>query len=202
MKIRVFQYGLGSENYRTNLYNPGSRGASIYRQKFKTAAGVKSEMVEIKKASVELCQVLTNNNCFIKINCEGSEIEILNDLLNHNLLNSKHSILVDFDIKKVDSDFLPKINSTLIRLTRSGVRYHDSYYFNGKWTEINVARWLNFYLPSKDKKISTTELIRYKTHSHLETKLRFYRIILDLFGVPLRRKITKLFYKFYRFIVP
>lgn len=74
---------------------------------------------------MELCQVLTNNNCFIKINCEGSEIEILNDLLNHNLLNSKHSILVDFDIKKINNDFLLKINSTLIKLNRSGVRYHD-----------------------------------------------------------------------------
>ena len=37
----------------------------------------------------------------MRINCNGSEIDIIEELMNANLLRSSHSFLVDFDILKL-----------------------------------------------------------------------------------------------------
>jgi hypothetical protein len=38
----------------------------------------------------------------MRINCEGSEIDIIEELFNTSLLSSSHSFLVDFDILKIN----------------------------------------------------------------------------------------------------
>ena len=62
----------------------------------------------------------------MRINCEGSEIEIIEDLLNAQLLKSSHSFLVDFDILKITptyelDNFLDKLAKLDLKISRKKI---------------------------------------------------------------------------------
>jgi FkbM family methyltransferase len=145
-RLKIFPVGLGAKNYSTLLYKPGSKGATIFLEKFANNSELSSQTINIKKASEILAPILTGNRVFIKINCEGSEVDILNDLLEFSLLNKTHSILVDFDICRIKKDF--PIENLEKKLKASGVHFYDADFFGAQHSDTNVKRWLNYELNS------------------------------------------------------
>ena len=167
-KIKLYPFGLGSKQSQTYLYNSGTPGASIYIQKFKNV--ISEELVEIRKASDFLRPYLQNSKVFIRINCEGSEIEIIEDLLNSKLLKSSHSFLVDFDILKITptyelDNFLGKLAKHDLKISRKP--------FGGGSTREQVIKWLDSELKNSIAPVNVFSFFKYKLKLYLPLRQRF-----------------------------
>jgi FkbM family methyltransferase len=188
-QIYVLNVGLGGNNCEKILYKPGTKGASIFIEKYQNNNFVESEKIIIRKASEVLGPILNREICFIKLNCEGSEVLILEDLLQQKLLNQTHSLLIDFDMLKINKNFdLTKILENLIL---SGVRFYDAKDIGMDCTELNVKKWLEIELEKKHKPYSVKDYFKYKLFSHLPLRKRYRRIVMSFVPILYRRKIYK-----------
>lgn len=104
-KIKIFKFGLGCENKAIDInYNPELPGAmSSVKDKFENVQNI--EKIEIKRASEALKDILLQKKEFIfmKIDCEGAEGEILDDLNEGNLLKKIDLIVMEWHFKSPDN---------------------------------------------------------------------------------------------------
>lgn len=103
-RLAIHDFGLSSQTKNTTLYGAGLLGGSIYSEKNYLDVKATSYMEEIKlqSASEWLNKNTTaNDEIFLKLNCEGSEADILENLIVEQLIFRIKSIYVDFDIRKV-----------------------------------------------------------------------------------------------------
>ena len=100
--VQVFDYGLGDHTGITNLYGPNEHcESSIYPQKS-----------DVAEYHVYPCTIVEASNWFerntteddtiiMKINAEGSEIPIMNNLIDSGFVHRIDNVMLDFDIRKV-----------------------------------------------------------------------------------------------------
>lgn len=105
-RLVIQQVGLSNETKTANLYGAGLRGGSVHADKRQTEpspSNIRSESIELVKASDWVNRnVSPQADIYLKLNCEGSECDILLDLLDANLAPRIKSIYVDFDVRKVE----------------------------------------------------------------------------------------------------
>jgi FkbM family methyltransferase len=103
-KLAIHDFGLSSQTKNTTLYGAGLLGGSIYSEKNYLDAQATSFTEEIKlESATEWLSKNTklDDDIYLKLNCEGSEADILEDLISHDSISKIKSIYVDFDIRKV-----------------------------------------------------------------------------------------------------
>ena len=103
-RLAIHDFGLSSQTKNTTLYGAGLLGGSIYSEKNYLDVKATSYMEEIKlqSASEWLSEnTAADDEIFLKLNCEGSEADILENLIAEKLIFRVKSIYVDFDIRKV-----------------------------------------------------------------------------------------------------
>ena len=193
-RLKIFPIGLAAKNYSTSLYKPGSKGATIFREKFASNTELSSQKINVKKASEILASILSDNIVFIKINCEGSEVDILNDLLEFSLLNATHSILVDFDICRIKKNY--PIENLRKKLELCGVRFYEADFFGAKHSDANVKSWLNHELKSNFVKFTLKEYFSFKLRRHLPFKRRIILIFAPYVPVKYKIKLSVYFNRF------
>jgi hypothetical protein len=185
-KIELYPFGLGSKQSQTYLYNSGTPGASIFIKKFKNVTS--KELVDIRKASDFLRPYLQNSKVFIRINCEGSEIEIIEDLLNAQLLKSSHSFLVDFDILKITptyglDNFLDKLAKLDLKISRRP--------FGSGSTREQVIKWLDAELQNDILPVDVFSFFKYKLKLYLPFRQRFVKYF-SFIPIKMRIRICNL----------
>jgi FkbM family methyltransferase len=100
--VTICRYGLWNRTTERMLYDPGSRGASLYADKFRGAT--EHEEIQLVRASDWFRENLTeDDDVFVKLNCEGAEVDIVEDLLESGLLARVHSVMIDPDVRKIPS---------------------------------------------------------------------------------------------------
>jgi len=103
-RLYVHNFGLGAKSENKNFYGAGTVGGSIYSNKNFADKNALDyfEVVEIVEAS---SWILNNTNSsdqiFLKMNCEGSEADILENLIDTKTILRISSIYVDFDVRKI-----------------------------------------------------------------------------------------------------
>ena len=103
-RLAVHDFGLSSQTKNTTLYGAGLLGGSIYSEKkyLDVKATSYTEEIKLQSASEWLSENTTDDDeVFLKLNCEGSEADILENLIEEKLIFRVKSIYVDFDIRKV-----------------------------------------------------------------------------------------------------
>lgn len=144
-RLSVEPFGLGSASGKVKLHGAGLLGASIYedkRQKFASQERMSTEEIELVRATDWIRNnVPRNAELFLKLNCEGSEADILDDLLDSGCAELVRSIYVDFDIRKVPSQ-AHRQQEIEKRLRQVGVDYvtPEKLGCNGHFA---VAKWLS-----------------------------------------------------------
>lgn len=136
-RVTVCKYGLWNKNCTKLIYNPRSKGASLYKDKFKHE--VKSQEIKLKSSSEWFKKNLkTNDKIHLKINCEGAEIAILDDLINTGEYKKIDVLMVDFDVRKIPSQkhLMEEMKSKLNKLDIPKVFYID---------EFNLSRGTHSY---------------------------------------------------------
>jgi FkbM family methyltransferase len=124
--LTVQQIGLSDKTGSATLYGAGLLGGSVHpdkRQIELRSRQIREETIELVRASEWLgANVPSNAEVYIKLNCEGSECDILSDVLNAGLTGQIRGLYVDFDVRKVDR-LAHQQQLVEERLTKAGVDY-------------------------------------------------------------------------------
>lgn len=102
LKIEVEEFGLWKENCNRELYCSNGPSASIYNDRF----GENIERIEVKliKASDWFKEnIKENDQVFMKLNCEGAECDIIEDIIEANEDYKIKALMIDFDVRKIKS---------------------------------------------------------------------------------------------------
>lgn len=100
-KMEFFSFGLGEENKQLTIhYNEDQPGSmSTVSDLYQDSPVI--ECIEIRQASAVLKEIFDNHlelKKVLKIDCEGAELEILQDLQNNNLLSKIDLILLEWHL--------------------------------------------------------------------------------------------------------
>jgi FkbM family methyltransferase len=139
-RITVLPLGLSNSTGERLLFDPGSIGASIFSERSRTA---RSQMARFVRASDWFREnVGVNDEVFMKLNCEGSECDILEDLLGSGEIWRIRSILVSFDIRKFPSE-RHREAELRAKLKRAGITtLVDARELSGPTRMRLIQRWL------------------------------------------------------------
>ena len=116
-RVTVCNFGFWDKNCTKQLYSPGSKGASLFKDKM--GENVESEKIELKKISEWFANNINKEDkVYLKINCEGSEVVILNDLVESGEYKKVDVLMVDFDVRKIPSQkhLMPRMKEKLRNL--------------------------------------------------------------------------------------
>ena len=191
-RIKIFHFGLSDKDEETELINSGAVGASIFPNKFNGKI-LPKEKISLKNASRILGPFLYEQKVFIRINCEGSEVSILQDLLKSKLLNANHSILVDFDIIRFNPSF--SIKSLLKKLSKSKVRYYQGDHFKEKYTKASVREWLEFELKNQMAKVKFKQRVSYIFKTYYPLRRRVYKLISEFIPIKIKSILFRIIYR-------
>jgi FkbM family methyltransferase len=95
--------GLSNETRTAELYGAGLLGASVYADKPQGGGGEVDTIALVRASDWIREHTSQEDDVYLKMNCEGSEADILDDLLDSDELVRIRSIYVDFDIRKIPS---------------------------------------------------------------------------------------------------
>jgi FkbM family methyltransferase len=101
-RVVVCRFGLWDRTVDHELYDPGSVGASLFPDKFRELRP--GESAHFVRASEWFRDHLgADDEIFLKLNCEGAEADIVEDLLESGELARVRSVMIDPDVRKIPS---------------------------------------------------------------------------------------------------
>ena len=120
--INLCNIGLSNASGEIKLYDPGSDGASVYQDK----VDLHNKDFEIIR-TVEASEWITNNTSpddiiYMKLNCEGSECDIIENLIHKCVYDRIAHIMIDFDVRKIPSQ--RHRENDILRLLMYKKNYH------------------------------------------------------------------------------
>ncbi len=99
-RVNILNYGLSDKNQVLKLYNSGSLGATIINEHLLDNNN-SFEKVKLVKASHWFEKnIKPQDLVIVKLNCEGSECDIIEDLINFNQFSYIYNVLITFDIRE------------------------------------------------------------------------------------------------------
>jgi FkbM family methyltransferase len=143
-KITVCPYGLWDKNKTGRLYAPKTKGASLFKDKFQHK--VKSQTVKLARASEWFSLNLKKKDkVYLKLNCEGAECIILNDLIKSGEYKKIRVLMVDFDVRKIPSQrhLMKKMKVKLNKLGIPKIFYIDEYHLGRETHSYFTHYWLD-----------------------------------------------------------
>lgn len=143
-RVTVYEYGLWNRNCSKKIYSPTSKGASLFKDKFRSL--VNSQEIKLVSASKWFKKNLKRNDkVYLKLNCEGAECVILDDLIDSAEYKKIDVLMVDFDVRKIPSQrhLVKEMKAKLKKLGIPKLFYIDEYnlsrgthsYFTHYWLD-------------------------------------------------------------------
>lgn len=181
---------LGKHNSTVDLFGTGGLGATIFIDKIGLNARAR-ETITVKSASEELRTILeSDSEIFLKINCEGAELDILEDLMESGLISNCTHLYIDWDARKI-----PSLEADYIRI-RSKVENLNLDLVSSDTQEVSgwkgVEYWLQGY---QSESARILDMYRYKSFSFLPGKSRIKECLKQY--IPVSLKIyTKIYKRF------
>jgi FkbM family methyltransferase len=99
-RVTIERFGLWKKTCQRPLYGPGSLGASIFSNK-PNVEGEPEIAAFVRATDWFRANVPWGAEVYMKLNCEGSECDILGDLLDSGEIGKVKSMLIHFDIRKI-----------------------------------------------------------------------------------------------------
>ena len=171
-RLTVKNIALGAKNGNVDLYSSGSLGATTFIDK-KGVSTSEKERVIVRSATEELQDILSSGaEVFMKINCEGGELDILENLMASGLIMKCTHLYVDWDARKVPS-LAKRYSSIRLEMEKLGIDLvsSDSLPVSG-WKGVEL--WLSRYSVHN---VAVFERLQYKTYVFLPLKYRAREIL-------------------------
>jgi FkbM family methyltransferase len=101
-RVTVCRFGLWNETTEHELHDPGSVGATLFADKFKQPrSAVPASFIRATDWFRE--NLAAEDEVYVKLNCEGAEVDIVEDLLDSGELVRMRAVMIDPDVRKVPS---------------------------------------------------------------------------------------------------
>jgi FkbM family methyltransferase len=101
-RVTICRFGLWNKTTKRALYDAGTRSASLYADKFEGSPS--EEEVELVRATDWFRQHLRDaDEVYLKLNCEGAEVDIVEDLLGSGEFARLSAVMIDPDVRKIPS---------------------------------------------------------------------------------------------------
>jgi FkbM family methyltransferase len=123
-RFHLMHSGLFDTTTTCTVYSIGSPGASIYADAPEDSAHTgTAECVFIRSSEFFRDNVGADDRVWMKLNCEGAEVAILNDLLDSGEAIKLQEVLIDFDAAKIPS-MRGSVERLEARLASAPFTYH------------------------------------------------------------------------------
>jgi FkbM family methyltransferase len=101
-RVTICRFGLWNQTTEHDLFDAGSIGASLFADKFKEArSAAPARFVRATDWFRE--NLAAEDDVYVKLNCEGAEVDIVEDLLDSGELARVRAVMIDPDVRKVPS---------------------------------------------------------------------------------------------------
>ncbi len=144
-RVELCRFGLWRETCERELHDPGSEAASIFADFESQDRSTKVTTINLVKASDWLAANVSDDDVvFMKLNCEGAECDIIEDLLESGQFGKIYNVMVTFDVRKSQSQRsreLP-LRRRLLREGHRNVVYAEDV-LRGETHAERIANWLN-----------------------------------------------------------
>jgi FkbM family methyltransferase len=150
-KLKVERMGLSDRTHGAQLFAPGTLGSSIFDDNPDLENAHVEDIKLIKASSWFTDNLHASDTVYMKLNCEGSEADILSDLLDSGQLARCSRVMVDFTMTKIPS--LANRESELrVRLARFAKQRNMAIYtaqeaMVGVTHQHRIAHWLRLCEP-------------------------------------------------------
>jgi len=182
-RVEIYEFGLSDVDATADLMRSGSLSATIVPNKNDSIiVGEVSDIVNIRSAAQWVIHNIKEDDLVVaKLNCEGAEVFILNNLLDHGLLFVFYNIMIAFDVRDYP-DLRHEELRVRSRLRMSGLSnfcFSDDVMI-GKDHAQRIRHWLSNFGMDKPKFLAdvseyrmlySSSLVKYSKKSG-----RFYRI--------------------------
>lgn len=143
--VELFNFGLSDTTGKANLFGSNNNlGTSIYNKKNDVEKDIITECDLVETSQFFKKYISTETTVVVKLNCEGAEIPILNNLINSGEIWKISNVLIDFDIRKVTGmEYNEKL--LLDRLAAIGFENYslsDAFVGTGPTHQIRIGNWL------------------------------------------------------------
>lgn len=100
---RIERFGLWNRPARMPIFDPGTKGGGLWvKDKRRKDTPITQELCEFRQASAWLRDHIPDGaRVYMKLNCEGCECDILDDLLDSGEFEKVAHVMVDFDVRKI-----------------------------------------------------------------------------------------------------
>ncbi len=170
-RITLFNFGLWNQNCTKNIYSPESLGGSLYAD-HESVSQADYIKCQFKNASEWFAEHIKNTDeVYVKLNCEGAEIEILLDLCASGEIHKITNVAIDFDSRKIpslkDKDQLILQNFTQIGFTNFSLVEHI---MRGPTHLVRIQSWLDQTSAIKKSFYTSVKQLGYVTKSVIRNK--------------------------------
>ncbi|MDC1420899.1 FkbM family methyltransferase [Gammaproteobacteria bacterium] len=213
-RISICPFGLSNQNQDAELFQPGSLGGTIVKGEIHDVGKEHDptfrddrtiEKIKLRDAN-EWCEENLNSDDFIvvKTNCEGSEVDILDSLIDGKFMKNIYSFLVTFDIRE-HKEFQHREIEIRKKLKHTGLTnfcFSDDVMIGHSHIE-RIANWLRLFgIDSSEKDLGVLKqnyrkvFLKYSSKSGFFTRweIRLKRIV-NYKNLPLWLKKTLSFFK-------
>lgn len=102
-RVRIERFGLWDKTCEKDIFQPGTKGAGIWKKD--NGRSDVTELCQFVKASDWFRENLQpGDEVFLKLNCEGAECDILDDLLDSGEFELVSFVMIDFDVRKISAE--------------------------------------------------------------------------------------------------
>lgn len=103
-RLELCRFGLWKETCKRSLYDPGNLGASIFEDMEYQGRSNESVTIDLVRATDWMSQNISSGDVvFMKLNCEGAEVDIIEDLMNSRELEKIYNAMITFDVRHSSS---------------------------------------------------------------------------------------------------
>lgn len=143
-RVRIEPFGLWNESCERTIFEPGRKGASIFADKDRLDTSQGEACRLVKASDWFRANVSSNDVAFLKLNCEGAECDIIDDLLDSGEYRKVRAALVFLDVVKISSQ-AHRAEQTRRRLAASG---YSNYAFADEYLATSHRAMLHAWLRS------------------------------------------------------
>lgn len=141
-RVSIERFGLWNQTCERPVYQPGSKGGSLWRKD--NATSDETELCQFRRASDWFKDnVNDRDTVFLKLNCEGAECDILDDLLDSGEFRKVSFVMIAFDVHKISSE---KHREAELRNRLSGIEFprvtFPEQLMAGPTHEARIKNWL------------------------------------------------------------
>lgn len=103
-RVELCRFGLWRETIERELHDPGTQAASIFDDFESEQHTAETTTIRLVRACDWIAENVSEGDVvFMKLNCEGAEVDIVDDLLDAGEFGKLYNAMITFDVRKSSS---------------------------------------------------------------------------------------------------